>query len=145
MYIDLHLLALSSSPKAPTPVVFSINPTCTIAIPRKHLHKRLDFELAADPERYHQTVGSPMHLAITTRPDIAFTVSNSLLRYIQGTKDYGLFYTNASTSLILHGFSDASYASDSDDRKSTSSYVFFLSNAPTSWSAHNKPLSPYLL
>jgi hypothetical protein len=31
------------------------------------------------------------------------------------------------------GFCDASFAADQDDRKSTSGYIFFLSNGPISW------------
>jgi hypothetical protein len=106
-----------------------------------------------------------MHLAIITRPDIAFHVSklsqfNSdpsihhytaakhVLRYLQGTKDYGLYFTASSSQYSPHysrtpplellGFSDASYASDPDDRKSMSGYLFFLSNALISWSAHKQ-------
>ena len=135
------------------------NPTKAPFENQCQLHKRTEKEQPADPEVYRQMIGSFMHLAIISRPDIAFTVSalskfNSdpsihhllaakhLLRYIQGTKDFGLrFYTTTSTrnpDISPFGFSDASYASDPDDRKSISGYVFFLANTPISWSAHKQ-------
>ena len=41
------------------------------------------------------------------------------LRYAQGTKDYMLIYRR-SDSLEIKGYSDADFAGDRDDRKSTS-------------------------
>jgi len=48
------------------------------------------------------------------------------LRYAQGTKDLMLTYRR-SDSLERRGYSDADFAGDKDDRKSTSGYVFDMS------------------
>ena len=34
---------------------------------------------------------------------------------------------------ILHGYSDADWAGQTDDRRSTSGYVFFVAGGPVSW------------
>jgi hypothetical protein len=49
------------------------------------------------------------------------------MRYIQSTKDlFNVFDGDGDTYLI--GYSDVSYANNSDDRKSTSGNVFFYAN-----------------
>ena len=58
------------------------------------------------------------------------------LRYAQGTKDYMLIYRR-SDSLEIKGYSDADFAGDKDDRKSTSGYVFTLAGGAISWKAPN--------
>ena len=59
-----------------------------------------------------------------------------LLRYypslLKGTINYGLLYSeNASPDCV--GFSDADWAGDLNDRKSTSGYTFQMSDATVSW------------
>jgi hypothetical protein len=54
------------------------------------------------------------------------------LRYVQGTKGLMLTYIR-SDSLEIRGYSDADYAGDQDDRKSTSEYVFTLAGGAISW------------
>jgi hypothetical protein len=48
-----------------------------------------------------------------------------VLCYVQGTKDLMLTYRR-SDSLEIKGYSDADYAGDKDERKSTTGYVFTL-------------------
>ena len=48
----------------------------------------------------------------------------SILRYVQGTKGIGLLYTTDQDSPLVV-YSDADYADDVNDRKSTSGFVFF--------------------
>ena len=48
-----------------------------------------------------------------------------IFRYVRGTTDLGLFYRSAS-SLTLTTYSDADWASDHGDRRSTSGFVCFL-------------------
>ncbi|XP_040963931.1 secreted RxLR effector protein 161-like [Gossypium hirsutum] len=57
-----------------------------------------------------------------------------VLRYLQGTKDFGLFYKKGKISDLL-GFTDSDFAGDLDDRKNTSSYVFMLGIEVVSWSS----------
>jgi histone deacetylase 1/2 len=51
-----------------------------------------------------------------------------------GTLHHGLFLSAKSPS-ILHGFSDADWAGNKDDRSSTSAYILFLGSHPISWSS----------
>lgn len=100
-----------------------------------------------------------MYLAVASRPDLAFTVSilskfnaaaNSehmvaakrALRYIRYTMDLGIQYTKAtgSTNTDLHGYSDADWAGDMEDRKSTTGYLFLVSNGAVSWQARKQSI-----
>ena len=93
---------------------------------------------------YQELTGSLNHLAITSRPDIAFAVSklcqfNSkptlthlkaarrVLRYAIHTRSYWLKYcSDGSFELELLGYADADYGSNLIDRKSTMGYVFLF-------------------
>jgi hypothetical protein len=88
-----------------------------------------------DQREYRSMIGSLLYLT-ATRPDIQFSVClcarfqasprtsdrqavNRIFRYLRRTPDFGLRYS-ASSSLALHGFSDADFARCRLDRKSTS-------------------------
>jgi len=81
---------------------------------------------------YRQIVGSLMYLT-ATRPDIMYVVSfisrymespveihllaaKRILRYLQGTKDFGLFYKKGEKSDLI-GFADSDYARDQDTKR----------------------------
>ncbi|XP_039815166.1 secreted RxLR effector protein 161-like [Panicum virgatum] len=86
-----------------------------------------------------------------TRPDTGFAVGyvsrfmaepredhlaavKHLLRYVAGTRDYGLVYPRRSRGeLELIGFSDSDMAGDVDGRRSTTGVLFFLGVCPISW------------
>lgn len=53
-----------------------------------------------------------------------------ILRYIKGTLHHGLFFSTF--SLDLHAYSDADWAGDLTDRRSTIAYSLFLSTNPLS-------------
>ena len=55
-----------------------------------------------------------------------------ILRYIVGTVNFGLQFTGDS-SIDCTGFSDAHWAGDIDDRKSTSGCLFKIGGGPVSW------------
>ena len=57
-----------------------------------------------------------------------------MLRYLQGTLDYGNFYQPVNDSKLV-GFSDSDWAGCLDDMRSTSSYVFSLGSGIYSWSS----------
>jgi hypothetical protein len=77
-----------------------------------------------------------------------------LLRYIARTLDYGITYShsegntlygmfmdyddNSLSTTPLYGYSDASGASDPDDRCSTSGYVFFYNNGAVIWASRKQ-------
>lgn len=99
---------------------------------------------------YMQIVGSVMYLA-TTIPDIMYVVrlirrhiespkeiyllvAKRILRYLQGTKDFDLFYKKGQKSGLVD-FPNIDYARDQDEKKSTSSYVFVLGTWAVSWSS----------
>jgi hypothetical protein len=99
--------------------------------------------------RYRQLIGSLIYLT-NTRPDLSFVVNvlsrymqepreshwnaaKKVLRYLQGTKDYGLEYKR-NKKFRLVGYSDADFARDVDDRASTSGYLMSMGSIVVSWS-----------
>ena len=110
-----------------------------------------DEDDSIDQQRYQSAIGSLMYLSVSTRPDISYAVSSlarfsskptkehwtalkRLLRYLKGTTKYGILYTKGGASKCI-GFSDADWAGDINDQKSTSGYVFMLSGGAVSWSS----------
>ncbi|KAM1225391.1 hypothetical protein ACFX2G_045116 [Malus domestica] len=102
-----------------------------------------------NPTMYKSIVGALQYLTFT-RPDIAFSVHqvcqfmqapmNShftavkrILRYLKGTMHLGLTYSKG--DLNLKSFSDADWAGDPNDRRSTTGLVVFLGTNPISWSS----------
>lgn len=105
-----------------------------------------------DQRKYREMLGSLIYIMTCTRPDISWIVSRlsqymsdprdkhmtalkHVYRYLQGTKDYELCYSQCTTKLELSGYSDADWANDIEDRKSTTGYCFSLSQdgAIVSW------------
>jgi hypothetical protein len=92
-----------------------------------------------------------MWISQRTRPDIQYTVNQlsqhcatpvvrhwnaaiRVVRYLKGTLEYGITYKDGGTyGLKLQGYSDADYAGNIDDRRSTSGQIFFLGGGPVSW------------
>jgi hypothetical protein len=103
---------------------------------------------------YRQMVGSLNYLT-TTRPDIAYSVSvlsqfmekhqeshwnvaKAVLRYLKGTFDNGIKYTEAS-DVQLTGYSDSDWAGNPNDRRSTTGYALGIGSGVVSWSSKKKP------
>ncbi|CAM8940474.1 unnamed protein product [Rhodiola kirilowii] len=99
---------------------------------------------------YDIAVGSVMYLMLCTRPDLAFSISvlsrfmanpseehwsamKYLWRYIASTKNYGLVYGMTDFKHELCGFVDSDYASNRDNRKSTSGLFFLWFGNCISW------------
>jgi hypothetical protein len=102
---------------------------------------------------YRSTVGALQYLCIT-RPDINFTVNKlsqfmqtpsvlhwqsvkRLLRYLKQTIHYGLHFQK-SNSRVLQAFTDADWAGNRDDRRSTGGYCIFLGKNLISWSCRKQ-------
>ena len=64
-------------------------------------------------------------------------LAHYVLSYLVGTVDKCLVYDGADGD-GLHGYSDSSLADQTDDRHSTSGYVFLLANGAISWSARKQ-------
>ncbi|XP_050918653.1 secreted RxLR effector protein 161-like [Lathyrus oleraceus] len=60
------------------------------------------------------------------------TQVNSILKYINGTSEYGMLYSYSDNSMLV-GYCDADWACNTDDRKSTSGGCFLLGNNLISW------------
>src|SRR5271156_4598187 len=97
-------------------------------------------EQIIDNHRYRSIVGSLLHLAIVSRPDVAtavgmvarhvekpgqrhWTAVKRIMRYLKGTVSHGLVYKNHDGTVSLDVFCDADWAGDLSDRKSTTGYV----------------------
>jgi hypothetical protein len=123
------------------------HPVTTPSDPNVVLQKE-DGSKPVDQTYYQSIIGSLLFLALTTRPDIQLavgkcarynsnpltshlTAARRILRYLKGTPALGLFFSSEKTDLI--GYSDADFAGDYDDRKSTSGYIFMFGGGPISW------------
>ena len=98
-------------------------------------------------------IGSLLYLTVT-RPDIQFAVClcahfqaslrtshqqaiKRIFRYLNDTPQLGLWYS-ASSTLSLHGYSDADFVGCRLDRKSTSGTCQFLGSSLVSWFSHKQ-------
>ena len=90
-----------------------------------------------------------MYLAGHTRPDISFAVNllarysssstrrhwngiKHILRYLRGTMDMVLFFSNVSKSDLI-GYADAGYLSDPHNGRSQTGYLFTCGGTAISW------------
>ncbi|XP_014754081.1 uncharacterized protein LOC106866064 [Brachypodium distachyon] len=103
-----------------------------------------------DSTEYRSIVGSLRYL-VNTRPDLAYSVGivsrfmenpttehfaavKMILRYIEGTLNYGCVYSKKKeekTQLVR--YSDSDMAGDVGDRKNTSGMAFFLGGNIVRW------------
>jgi hypothetical protein len=67
-----------------------------------------------------------------------WAVVKHILRYLHDTLDMGLCFTKFG-SMFLSAFSDANWAGNSDDRRSTGGYATFFGGNLVSWSSHKQP------
>ncbi|CAM8876419.1 unnamed protein product [Rhodiola kirilowii] len=106
---------------------------------------------------YDVAVGSIMYGMICTRPDLAFSISvlsrymsnpgikhweamKYLLRYLLGTKGLGLVYKDHEPKVGIVGYVDSDYASNRDNRKSTTAFYFTWNGNCVSWKSQLQPI-----
>ncbi|CAL8176000.1 unnamed protein product [Prunus armeniaca] len=108
---------------------------------------RTEGQPLTDPTLYQSLVGALQYLTFTM-PDLSYSVNTvcqymttpteahfdlvkRILRYIQGTIQYGIHFTTGPWH--LQAYSDADWAGDLNARRSTTGFVIFLGNNPISW------------
>jgi hypothetical protein len=62
-----------------------------------------------------------------------------IFKYLKGTKELGIQY-NKGASLQMTCYVDASYADDSDNRRSTTGIIIFLGGGPIFWASKQQPI-----
>lgn len=104
---------------------------------------------------YQSMVGSLLHAATASRPDTAEAVSavskfsanpdaarlpavKRILQYLKGAVSLVL-KSERSESGTMVGFSDADWARDQDDRRSTTASIFLLIGGAVSWLSKKRP------
>ena len=97
---------------------------------------------------YASIVGSIMYAMIFTRPDVSYALSvasryqadpgeshwtlvKNILKYLRRTKDVFLIY-GGEEELVVNGYTDASFQTDTDDSHSQSSFVFTINGGAIS-------------
>ncbi|PNX56619.1 hypothetical protein L195_g058296, partial [Trifolium pratense] len=72
--------------------------------------------------------------------EIHLAAAKRILGYLKGTMKYGILYESGEVAIKLEGWTDSDYAGDSDDRKSTSGYIFKVGSGAISWSSKKQPI-----
>lgn len=111
--------------------------------------------MIVDTTLYQQIIGSLLYLGLRTRLDILPAVlilarfqkaptpycfhqaAKRVLRYLSGTKNYGIKYVSAKIDVSC--FVDLDFAGDQEDRKSMSGYLVKLGNAVCLWGSKKQP------
>ncbi|GKC55786.1 zinc finger, CCHC-type containing protein [Tanacetum coccineum] len=106
-----------------------------------------------DQLEYSRVIGCLMYAMTSTLPDIAYVVGklsrytsnpsthhwHAIMRVFKNLKktiDYGLSYVGF--PLVLEGYSDASWITNSEDHTSTTGWVFLLGGGAISWASRSK-------
>uniref|UniRef100_A0A2N9IMS3 Reverse transcriptase Ty1/copia-type domain-containing protein n=1 Tax=Fagus sylvatica TaxID=28930 RepID=A0A2N9IMS3_FAGSY len=133
----LHKFQMTDCKVAPTPI--ATTPPFSTA----------NNDALSDPTPFRSLVGA-LQYATFTRPDIAFAVNRvcqfmhkpstvhfvaakRILRYLKGTLHNGVLFQPG--PLALTAFTDADWAGDPSDRRSTSGVIVFLGHNPITWLA----------
>ncbi|KAG6489641.1 hypothetical protein ZIOFF_050917 [Zingiber officinale] len=73
-----------------------------------------------------QTAMSANRIFMASPTELHLQAAKRVLTYLKGTVDLGVFYQNEGNGELM-AYTDSDYAGDTNDRKSTSGYVFLLS------------------
>src|SRR5260370_6244361 len=101
--------------------------------------------------KYQQVIGSLLYIMLGTRPDIAYAVVKLsqfaanpsedhlnraiyICRYLLGTPSYALVFDGKSNGGFV-AYADSDWASNPDDRRSTTGYMVKLANGVFSWNS----------
>ena len=111
---------------------------------------------------YASLIGSINYCTISTHPNIAYATNKCaqftsqpilthweatkwIIKYLLHTKEYGITYTQEGKGIEgyahnLAGYTDADYAGDVNDRKSTTGWIFTFNRSPISWALKKQGL-----
>nr|GEY25157.1 ribonuclease H-like domain, reverse transcriptase, RNA-dependent DNA polymerase [Tanacetum cinerariifolium] len=120
--------------------------------PGTTLTKKTEGTLVNSTE-YRSLIGCLIYL-LHTRPDLSYSVGllsrfmqepkeqhmkaiKQVLRYVKGTKDYGITYKHKGENKI-QGFSDSSYGINTQECKGTTGIIFYYGDSPISWSTQKQ-------
>nr|GEY95246.1 ribonuclease H-like domain, reverse transcriptase, RNA-dependent DNA polymerase [Tanacetum cinerariifolium] len=67
---------------------------------------------------------------------LAYYLGIEVLRYIKGTKDYGITYGHDGNK--IQGYSENSYGVNTQEGKGTTGIVFYFGNSPITWSTQKQ-------
>ncbi|KAD6454531.1 hypothetical protein E3N88_09237 [Mikania micrantha] len=101
-----------------------------------------------DATEYRSLIGCLRYL-LHTRPDLSYSIGllgrfmqepkehhlkaiQQVLRYIKGTKDFGITYKR-NGSCEITGYSDSSYGVNTEEGKDTTGIVFYFGSSPITW------------
>ena len=132
--------------------MYGCKPVATSLITNEKLQKN-DGTPEADASKYQSLIGSLLYL-IATQLDIMYATSllsrfmqspsqihfgagKRILRYLQRTKEFGIWYTTETNSGLL-GYTDSDWAGSVDDMKNTYGYDFSLGSVIFSWASKKK-------
>jgi hypothetical protein len=135
-------------------------PVSVPMVPNTQLARATPFERQQFEQvgaNYRRSIGMLMYLAVCTRPDIAFALSQlskhlespgithwraviHLLRYLSGTRNHGILLDGRSPTYEMRVFSDADWANDKGDCRSYSGYIATLNNSVISWRSRKQPV-----
>ena len=104
-------------------------------------------KLNTEKRPYRSLVGSLLYIATCTRPDIAFAVCQlsrhlenpsdehwkaaiRVLRYLKKTASYGIGFQGTSSQIKVCAYSDADWASNKENRRSTSGILVMMNGTP---------------
>ena len=115
-------------------------PTNTLVVVSSKLLPATDQAEAVNQTEYQSAIGGLMYLAVSTRSDVAFAVSNLAHFSSNPQKKHWTTLKQILTNIGILckqdrsdkciGYSDADWAGDTSYKKSTSSYIFMLSGGP---------------
>ena len=134
-------------------------PVSTTMEPGKKFYELSDDEEPVNIPEYRKIIGCLTYATTATRPDPASAVGvlskymsrpekehwqgvKRILRYIQGTIDFGLIYKAKDITSSLTGYLDADWAGDLDTRRSASGYIFQIEGSTVVWQTRDKYVYP---
>ena len=147
-YVSAQLITYGIDECRPTSTLMTGNMDTDSGQSQNKSFKEKDFS-------YQNAVGAFLFLVQATRLDLAYAVSTlsqyntcydemhwslvkKVFRYLQGTKDNKLQYSKSGSSQ-LQGYAGASWATNLEDSRSVTGYVFVLQGAAVCWNSRKQP------